>query len=99
MRQSKMSLNDDPGEDDDELPVVEDMASPMKANVHFESMKYNRYEAGATGTGIDSNFGMTIVKDGSNIFGNTLMASKRPLKSPMRNNLDGTVITDVDDEQ
>lgn len=94
-----MSLNDPDLEEDDELPVVEDMASPMKAYVHFESMKHNRYEGGMTGTGIDSNFGMTVVKEGSNVFGNTMMTSKRPLRSPMKNNLDGTMITDAEDEQ
>lgn len=73
LRKSKVTLNEDEDEDDDELPIVEDMLSPTKPIVHYESQTHNRYEGGMNQTGFESNFGMTVIKDGSNLFEASLM--------------------------
>lgn len=72
VRKSKVTLNEDEDDEEDDLPVVEDM-SPDKPIVHYESQTHNRYAGGMNQTGVDSNFGMTVIKDGAGLFEGSLM--------------------------
>ena len=73
VRKSKVTLNEDEDDEEDELPVVVDLVSPEKPIVHYESQTHNRYARGMNQTGFDSNFGMTVIKDGAGLFEGSLM--------------------------